>query len=128
MHEVAVGLCAEGRFGEALTIEPKNTAARLGLGNLMLRQDRTADAEPFFRSVLADEALNVDALLGLAIVDIKKGGDHVGAGEAAARKALERTPNSPRAHYVLGRAHEARGDAGKAAEEYRKATELLFDR
>lgn len=119
---------AETRYGEALALEPKNTPARLGLGSLMLRQDRTTDAEPFFRSVLADDPLNVEAMLGLAIVDIKKGGDHVNDGEAAAKRALERTPNSPKAHYVLGRAHESRGDAGKAAEEYRKAAELLMDR
>jgi Tfp pilus assembly protein PilF len=119
---------AETRYGEALALEPKNAPARLGLGSLMLRQDRTTDAEPFFRSVLADDLLNVEAMLGLAIVDIKKGGDHVNDGEAAAKRALERTPNSPKAHYVLGRAHESRGDAGKAAEEYRKAAELLMDR
>lgn len=119
---------AEARYGEALTLEPKSTPARLGLGGLMLRQDRATDAEPFFRSVLSDEPQNVDAILGLAMVDIKKGGDHVNDGEAAAKRALERTPNSAKAHYVLGRAHEARGDAGKAAEEYRKAAELLMDR
>ncbi len=119
---------AEARFTEATKLVPGHTGATLGLGELMLRQDRLADAEPIFRSVLASNPDSLEAALGLAAVQVKKGGDDLPKAETALKAILEKDPKQPRAWFLLGQIHERRGDIAGAMTEYRKAAELAIDR
>lgn len=119
---------AEARYTEATTLVPGHVGAMLGLGDLMLRQDRLDEAEPLFRSVLAAHPDSADAILGLASVQLKRGGDDVAKAQEAVQKLIEKDPKQARARYVMGLIQERRGDMAAAAAEYRKAAELLMDR
>ncbi len=119
---------AEARFSEATALVPGHVRATLGLGELMLTQDRLADAEPLFRAVLAAHPESIDAALGLAAVQFRRGGDSAAAAEAALRAIVDKDPSHPRARYLLGQVYERRGDAVGAIREYRKALELLLER
>ena len=119
---------AEARFTEAIALCPGHAGAKLGLGDLMLRQGRLADAEPLYRSVLAADPGSLDAAMGIAAVQIRAGGDGVSKAEASLRSILEKSPTLPRAHFLLGQVYEIRGEWSKAAAEFRTSTELLLDR
>lgn len=130
-HELArQGLydLAEARYAQALRIAPGHTGAKVGLGELMLRQDRVDDAEPVFDSVLAGEPDSIDAALGIAVVQIRRGGQGLGKAEASVRGILGRNPTHARAHYLMGQVQEKKGDTAQAAQEYRKAAEILLRR
>ena len=119
---------AEQRFAEAISLAPRNNTAKLGLGDLMLKRQRPADAEPLFRSVLGAPASDQEsqaASLGLALAALQRGGDDAKA-ESSVRAVLEKDASSPRAHYALGLIFEKRGDSAGACAEYRKAAELAM--
>ncbi len=119
---------AEARFSEATKLSPGHVGATLGLGDLMLRQDRLADAEPLFRSVLAAKPDSLEAALGMVGVQVKRGGDDLAKAEASLNGILEKDPKQPRARFLLGQVFERRGDASRAMIEYKKAAELALDR
>jgi len=119
---------AEGRYKEATELAPGHVGATLGLGDLMLRQNRLDDAEALFRSVLAAHADSADAALGLASVQTRRGGDDLAKAEASLKAILAKEPGQPRARYLMGQILERRGDCPGALAEYRKAAELLMER
>ncbi|MCA9285374.1 MAG: tetratricopeptide repeat protein [Phycisphaerales bacterium] len=119
---------AEARFAEAMAIQPGHVAAKLALADLMLRQDRDADAEAIFRSVLTAHPDSTDARLGIAAVQIKRGGDELESAQRTLAEMVAKDPNLPKARYLLGRAYEQTGNIPAAAIEYRRAAELLLDR
>ncbi|MGE3108991.1 MAG: tetratricopeptide repeat protein [Phycisphaerales bacterium] len=119
---------AEARFADALKLDPSHLPARLGLASLMLRQDRLRDAEPIFASILATIPDSVDATLGLAEIQIRRSADGLSEPEAALSSVLTSDPKHPRAHYLMGRILEARGDTPGALAHYRRSAELLLDR
>lgn len=119
---------AEARYTEATKLVPGHVGATLGLGDLMLRQGRLAEAEPLFRSVLASRPDSLEAALGLAAVQLKKGGDDVQKAEATAKAIIEKNPTEPKAHFLMGQIRERQGDIPGAMSEYRKAAELLLER
>jgi tetratricopeptide (TPR) repeat protein len=119
---------AEARYTEALALSPGHTGAKLGLGDLMLRQDRLSDAEPLFRSLLAANPESLDAALGIASVQVKRGGAEVEKALTSVRALVEKNPNQPKARYLLGQIYERQGDCTKAAAEYKRAVELMLDR
>jgi hypothetical protein len=119
---------AEARFTEATALVPGHTGAMLGLGDLMLRQDRLAEAEPLFRSVLAAHPDSQDAVLGMASVQLQHGGDDVVRAQESVQSLIDKDPQQPRARYLMGLIQERRGDTAAAAAAFKKAAELLMDR
>ena len=119
---------AEARYTEATSLVPGHIGATLGLGELMLRQNRLTDAEPLFRSVLAVHPDSVDAALGIASVQLKRGGDDLPKAEAGVKAIIDKDPTQARARYLMGQIHEQRGEFAAAMAEYRKVAELLLDR
>lgn len=120
---------AAARFGEAISLVPAHTGAKLGLAELLLRQDKFSESEPLFRSVLATSPDAIEASLGIAALRIKRAtGDDTAQAEASLRALIEKSPSQPRGRYLLGRICEGRGDLAAAAAEYRKAAESMLDR
>jgi tetratricopeptide (TPR) repeat protein len=119
---------AEARFTEATKLSPGHIGATLGLGELMLRQDRLSDAEPLFRSVLASKPDSIEAALGVAGVQVKRGGDDLAKAEASLNGILQKDPKQAKARFLLGQVFERRGDASRAMVEYKRAAELALDR
>ena len=119
---------AEARYTEATTLVPGHVGATLGLGDLMLRQGRLAEAEPLFRSALASDPKSPEAALGVAAVQIRRGGEDVAKAEGALKAILEKDPAQPRAWFLMGQVHERRGDPAGAMSDYRKAAELALER
>lgn len=116
---------AESRYNEALALDPTCDAARLGLGGLMLSQNRPTDAETIFKSILASHPDSTDAALGLAEARIAQGGDHLDQARAAVQAILEKEPSHARAHFLLARILESKGELKAATEEYRRTIEIL---
>ena len=119
---------AEARYTEANSLVPGHVGAKLGLADLMVRQDRLNDAEALFRSVLSTNAESMEAQLGVAAVQIKRGGEDLNKAKAALDAIVEKDPKQARATYLLGQIQELRGDAAGALASYKKAAELLLDR
>ncbi|CAG0961015.1 hypothetical protein PHYC_00726 [Phycisphaerales bacterium] len=119
---------AEARYAEAIALAPDSVEAKLGLGELMLKQSRLGDAEPFFKSILTNHPDSLEAILGLAAVRVERGDEELALAEGSVRGVIEKSPSNARAHYLLGRIREKGGDAAGASCEYRKAAELLLAR
>jgi tetratricopeptide (TPR) repeat protein len=119
---------AESRYTEANALVPGHVGAKLGLGDLMLRQERLPDAEALYRSVLASNAESIDAQLGIAAVQVRRGGDDLDKAKTALDAILEKDPKQARATYLLGQVQELKGNAAGALAHYKKAAELLLDR
>jgi peroxiredoxin len=120
-------LAAE-KYAEAIRLDPQNLSARLGLGELSLRRRRLPEAEAQFRTVLRSEPESADAGIGLAFVQLLRGGSELDEAEATVRKVLARNPSQPRAHYLMGLIFEQRHKTEDAAASFRKAAELLLER
>lgn len=119
---------AEARFKEALALVPGHVGATLGLGNLMLKQGKLAEAETSFKALLASNSESQDALIGIATVQVRRGGDDIVAAEKTLKPVLDKNPKLARARFLMGQIREARGDLPAAMAEYRTAAELLLDR
>jgi tetratricopeptide (TPR) repeat protein len=127
LHSRGMHSLAEAEYRLSLDLADL-TSARLGLGDLLIRLGRLDEAEEQFRAVLNAHPKSLEATIGFAHVYVLRGGDELHRAEELALKVIERSPNRPRAHFVLGLVHEERGDAQTAAGSYRKAAELLLDR
>jgi len=119
---------ASEEFTKALELAPGYVPARLGTGALLLRQGRLADAEIHFRAVLKANPESVEAALGLAQVQVLRGGSEIDAAEELMQGVVARNPDEPRAFYLLGTIHEMRDEHQEAAESFRTAAELLMSR
>ncbi len=118
---------AEQKYQEALQIAPDLAAARLGLGDLLLGQERLDEAEACYRQMLAAQPGANEASLGLAHVRLLRGGSSVEA-QALVEEVLRSEPRSARARYLMGLIHEGRGEAAAAAEDFKLAAQLLLAR
>jgi hypothetical protein len=119
---------AEANYLEALQLAPDLRAARLGLGDLLLGQQRLDEAEHQFRAVLAADPESPAATLGLAFVFASRGGPKLDEAEKLARELVRRDGAWARAHFLMGVVHEKRGDAGQAAASFKTAARLLLKR
>jgi tetratricopeptide (TPR) repeat protein len=119
---------AEAKYLEALQLAPGLPSARLGLGDLLLRQQRLDEAEQQFREVLADEPESPAATLGLAFVFAHRGGVGLDHAEKVARELIEHDRSWARAHFLMGLIHEKHGDAAAAADSFKTAAQLLLSR
>jgi len=64
---------AAARYRHALTLDTGMPGVHAALGNALLRQGETKDAEGEFRAELQSDDRSEEALLGLAAVDLKNG-------------------------------------------------------
>lgn len=119
---------ASDKYREALTIDAKCVAARVGLGRIALRKNQLADAEQQFRAALAADSKAATAALGLAYVQALRGGADLPRAEQAVRALLVERPNDAEAHFVLGLICEQAGRAKDAAASYRRSAELMLER
>jgi tetratricopeptide (TPR) repeat protein len=119
---------AEAKYTEALKLAPGLPAARLGLGDLLLRQQRLDEAEHQFREVLAADPESPAATLGVAFVLAHRGGSGLDQADRTARELIEHHRSWARPHYLMGLIHQQRGDAAAAADSFRTAAELLLKR
>jgi tetratricopeptide (TPR) repeat protein len=119
---------AEARYSEAMALAPENVEARQGLGELMLKQNRPADAEPIFRSILAKHPDSAEAKLGLATARLERPGDDVADAETLVRDVMDKNSSDAKAHYLMGRIRERQSNASAAVVEYRRAAEILLQR
>ena len=118
---------AEQKYAESLELDPKQTAAWVGMGTLKLKRGRLSEAEQQFRKALEHDPQATEATLGLAFVMTRRGGDELAEAEKLTRKALADDPSQPRAYYLLGLIQEQAGNTEAAAESFKRAAELLLD-
>jgi thioredoxin-like negative regulator of GroEL len=116
------------KYVEALALDDHNLAARLELGMLLLKARRLPEAERELRGVLAADANNAAAALGLAFVQQERGGDELKEAERTVRVILAKNPTLPRAHYLMGLIQEKRGNMDDALASFKKAAQLLLER
>jgi tetratricopeptide (TPR) repeat protein len=118
---------AEQRYKEALEAWPKSIEARLGLGELLLSQDRLDDAETNFKAALELTPTSLDAMLGLDATAIKRGGEGLAKADMDVRRIISNNPKLARAHYLLGLIHQQQSEHADAAACFRRAFELLME-
>jgi tetratricopeptide (TPR) repeat protein len=116
------------KYTEAIGLDPHHAAARLELGQLLLKRRRLAEAEKNFQAVLADDPASLEAKLGVAYVQASRGGPELPEAEITCREILARSPSHPRAHYLLGLILEQRGKTDEAILSFKKAAQLLLER
>lgn len=119
---------ARTRYLDALELDPGSLPARLGLGDLLLQQQRYAESEGRFREVLAVEPDSLEGRLGLALVYALGEPPRPDEAWEIAENLLLRRPDWARAQYLAGVVHEQRGESALAAVRYRRAVELLLRR
>jgi tetratricopeptide (TPR) repeat protein len=118
---------AAEKFHEALQLDPQNPSIHLDLGMLLLRRQRLADAESEFRQVLQSKPNSMQASLGLAFVQVTRGGGELDQAENSVRDLLARNPKEPRVHYLMGLINEQRGKSQDASASFKKAAQLLLE-
>jgi cytochrome c-type biogenesis protein CcmH/NrfG len=122
-----MAVMAESKLREAIEVDATYAPGRLLLARLSIEQGKLNDAEAQFRKVLEVQAWNDEATLGLAEVQVRRGGPAaLAAAEQQLAPLLASRSDWPRARYVNGLLHETRGDSAKAAAEFKAATELLL--
>lgn len=90
---------AARRFARADSLCPEGLDAKIGLGNVRLRQGQAAVAESLFLLVARRDSANGDAWDGLALARYRRG-DPLGA-LAAARRAILRHPDNAATRGIL---------------------------
>jgi len=118
---------AEQRYREALAANPKSAEAHLGLGELLLDQDRLDAADDAFRAALELIPGSTDAMLGLDATAIRRGGEGLAKAEADLHRIITANPKLERAHYLSGLIHQQRSEHAEAAACFRRAYELLVE-
>jgi len=116
------------KYAEAIKLDADPPAPHVELGILHLKHRRLAAAEAEFRVVLNDRPAFTEALLGIAFVQVQRGGAELGLAERTVRGVLAANPSLPRAHYLLGLVQEQQGKAEDAAASFKKAAQFLLER
>jgi len=93
-------------FDQALRLAPQHPGAWMNRGNLLLDLDQTKAAEECFRKALSLRADYVEALIGLALIQERRG-QHQDA-ERILTDVIRRDPGRHEAHYNLGNLHYSR--------------------
>ena len=121
---------AEHAYRTAREINPRDSRAVYGLGNIYTDQQRWDEAETAYRAALKIDPNQAEANIALCYVLLQtnRGGNtaaRFAEAEAAARRALTINPLDPFAQDQLGVALEKRGlPIAEAEREYRRAIEL----
>ncbi len=123
MHDTA-----QERFSEAMKLAPENLDAMQGLGDVLIRKGKYAEAIAVFRSALAKSPDSAELTLGL--VQAKLGvatESEVNDAALLIKQVLDTNPKNSKGHYLRGRLHEVHGRQADAIVEYRTAAELLLE-
>lgn len=123
-------LKAESAYERAKNLNPKDSRAVYGLGNLYSDQQRWEEAEASYREAIRLEPANSDAYIAISFVLTQPIiGKELSArfieAEKIARKAIELDAGNPFAHDQLGVALELNGKIGdETRNAYLKAIEI----
>lgn len=123
MHDLAID-----KYHEALKADAKYVPAMIGLGRDAIQQHHLAEAEQQFRAALAVQPGSAESALGLAYVQMMRGGEELPKAERAVRSLIAERPSDPEAHYLLARICEQSGRTKDAAASFRKCAELLLEK
>ncbi len=116
---------AEKELREALKYAKDDVSIRLDLGDLLLLMSgRAQEAEAVVDKVLSEEPRHRRAKLLKGITLFRT--QQLDQAEKVLIEALDLNPDPARAHYYLGRIHEARGQKESAIAHYRKALARLL--
>lgn len=121
---------AENAYGRARTLDPKDSRAIYGLGNLYSDQQRWEEAEKAYRQAILIEPENPAAYIAISYVLTQPVvgsslGERYQEAEKMARRAIELAPDNAIAYDQLGVSLELRGLIGaETRAAYEKAIEL----
>jgi len=124
---MAAGRVAEAiaALREAVRGDPRDSDARMELGNALAMAGDAAGAQEQYRAVIAREAGHADANCNLGYLLAHAG--RLDAAIGCYRRALAARPDFPEARFNLGHALQRRGLLREAAGEYRRALALRPD-
>ncbi|MDD5751517.1 MAG: tetratricopeptide repeat protein [Candidatus Peribacteraceae bacterium] len=113
---------AQAAYNRALTLDPENTTAILGLGIIAGLEGRTAEAEASYRRAIAIAPDAATAHLNLGALLVGQG--RLSEGIAEYRTTIALNPFYPQAQFNLGIALEKIGKDAEAADAYGEAINL----
>ncbi len=112
---------AEDFYNKALSIEPGNRKAELGIGNLRLKQDKLQDGIGILEGILEKRPDDVNTLI-LFTDACFKSGDYLKA-EENLKHLITIEPNNPAHHERLGYVYLKKGRFSEAISEFRSITD-----
>lgn len=107
---------------EIVASDPANAAAQVDLGNLLLLDGKTAEAEAAYRQALAVDSASVNAHFNLGLL-LQQRGENLDASREF-KRVIELDPNHAWANYQLGVVREGWGMDGAAVRSYARAFAL----
>ncbi len=113
---------AEAHLTEVLRLQPGRGPAHAYLGEVLLRQGRTAEGVRQFQIAAEMQPGNPDALRLLGIAQGQTG--QLEAAVATFSRVIELDPLNGRGHYLLGSALAAAGQVAAAVPHFARAVEL----
>jgi tetratricopeptide (TPR) repeat protein len=115
---------AEELFREAIAADPENVSALTGLGEVLLEKDSIDEALEVLTKAVALNETYTPAVVNMAFALARQGK----ADEAKDRfdEAVELNPLDANIYQRRGRSAELEGNMSAAAEDYRKAVEILL--
>lgn len=113
---------AETEYQILLEFQPERSDVRNKLAMVLLRKKNFAEAEKEFRTILAADSANFNAIDGLGLVMSRTGREKEAVDQF--KKAITINPKDVMVHYHLGLAYAALGDSAGAEKLYRQALDL----
>jgi protein O-mannosyl-transferase len=113
---------AAAQLTEVVRLQPGRGPAHAYLGEVLLRQGRTADGVREFQIAADLQPGNPDALRLLGIAQGQTG--QLSAAAATFRRVIELDPLNARGHYLLGSALASSGQVAAAVPHFARAVEL----
>jgi protein O-mannosyl-transferase len=113
---------AAAQLTEVIRLQPGRGPAHAYLGEVLLRQGRTADGVREFQIAADLQPGNPDALRLLGIAQGQTG--QLAAAAATFRRVIELDPLNARGHYLLGSALASSGQVAAAVPHFARAVEL----
>ncbi len=110
---------AEETLQKAAVLLPKDATVKLGLAELLMRQDKLDDARTLVAEVLAADATQPQALE--AMFKLQMARKEWPAAQATVATLLKTYPQLPQGDYYSGMVLEAQGKSAAAITAYRKA-------
>lgn len=121
-----LNVMAIAKYREALELNPESFVAHLGLGNVLLRDQKYELAKAAFRRARVLQPDSVEAALGQATALAYGDADDLAASQTIVSELRKQHPGAARVHFVLGLIEERRGQMTEAAIHYRTAAEMLL--
>src|SRR5262245_11203094 len=125
----AVQMASEGRDAEALvaferlvTANPDDREARLWIARLHERNGDTERAEAVYRSVLLEDPINVDAMVGVASAELAR--HELSDAVVVLERSEELAPRNATVLMMLGLAHREAGQDARALDYFERAYAL----